>query len=195
MESSEPPCPCQGGKAFQQFREINLERGTSLAVAISTYTQISSLLLSARACDQCSNNAFVLQGAFAALNHVLQLFEAEQNVYAPTPSILNLRSNDRIPSSGHSSVGLMPNNYAQASRNNLRERFTFGGIILDDSESAIIAKRLIRTSVIGIGQSLRWIDRKSRLGVSIRPIDRDGEFDEEMRQSINQVQRLLARVV
>lgn len=174
------PCPCQSGASFPQLLEISLKAGASLSALMSLDTQISSLLLSIRACNQCSNDAQLIQDAFSALKNVLVLLEAEESVYIPTS---RTHGSYGRPSSQGPSLGLSEDSQSVT----LKETFTFGSIILDDYESTMIAKRLIRDSALRIGRNLRWISVKCR---TIHDLD---HFNQEIKTTINRIKIIIAR--
>lgn len=190
-ELTDTPCPCQSGTSFPQLLEISPERGTSLSAVMSLDARISSLLPSVRTCNQCSNDARVIQDVFSALKNVLRLLEAEQSVYIPTSRTQTSRDSNGRPSSQHLSFGLSDAS-RPASTYPLKERFTFGNIVLNDRESTIIAKRLIRDAALRIGQSLRWISVKcrSRIAGSIHQLEL---FNQEMKSTTDRVKIILAR--
>lgn len=179
-ESTGTPCPCQSGTSFPQILGNSLEGGASLSALMILDAQISSLLLSVRACNQCSNDARLIQDAFSALKNVLVLLEAEQSVYIPTSRIHDShgRPSPQGPCLSMSTVGQSVA---------LKETFTFGSIVLDEYESTMIAKRLVRDSALRIGRNLRWIS------VKCRTIHQQDHFNQEIKTTIERIKIIIAR--
>ncbi|CVL08522.1 uncharacterized protein FMAN_05222 [Fusarium mangiferae] len=124
------------------------------------------------------------KNALLALKNILQLLEAEQRVY--TPSTRTQTPENSFLLSGHSDGS------SKSPEANKKEQFTFGNLILDDIESRVIARRLIRDAAIRIGQNLRWIGMKRKSGTagSFDPLPR---FDEEIELAMERVKILVAR--
>ncbi|CCT66622.1 uncharacterized protein FFB20_12660 [Fusarium fujikuroi] len=147
-------------------------------------TQLTTLLVAIRACPQCSNDARIIENALLALKDILLLLGAEQRVYAPSTRT-QTPENSFLPSDQSDSSPKSP-------KANTKEKFTFGSLILDDTESRVIARRLIRDAAIRIGQNLRWIGMKRKSGTagSFNPLSR---FNEEIELAMDRVKILVAR--
>jgi hypothetical protein len=124
-----------------------------------------------------------MQNALLALKEMLLLLEAEQRVY--TPSTRNESPENRYTSSDRS------NGNPRAPGHAVKEQFIFGNIALDDTESTVIARRLIRDAAIRIGQNLRWVGLKHKAGI-IGPIHHQLS-DQEIELAMDRVKVMVAR--
>jgi hypothetical protein len=153
-------------------------------------TQITTMLLAIRACARCSNDARIIQDALSALKHVLLLLEAEQSVYAAVTRTQTPEDSCLGPHIYLSSD--LPDGSPQAPKDSMKERFVFGSIILDDWESTVVARRLIRDAAMRIGQNLRWISLKRKSG-TIGSIHHSEQFDQEIEVAMDRVKIMVER--
>lgn len=181
--SGEAPCPCHCVIFFPPIHYPRPEK-SSLGSVMILDTQLTTMLFTIRACPRCSNDARIIQNALLALKDILLLLEAEQRVYAPSTRT-QTPENSFLPSD-------QSDGSPKSSEKPPKEKFVFGSLILDDTESKVIARRLIRDAAIRIGQNLRWIGMEVKSGIadSFNPPQR---FDQEIQLAMDRVKILVAR--
>ncbi|EWG44778.1 hypothetical protein FVEG_15722 [Fusarium verticillioides 7600] len=147
-------------------------------------TQLTALLVGIRACLLCSNDGRIIQNALLALEGISLLLEAEQRVYAPSTRTQTPENNCLSSEQSDGSP--------QGPVDTMKEQFAFGNIALDDNESTLIARRLIRDAAIRVGQNLRWIGMKLKSGIT-GSIHHPQRLDQERELAMGRVKIIVAR--